>query len=228
MFNQMPNFPFQNNMNPMMLNMMQNMNMNMNNMNMNMNMNNMNMNNMNMNNMNMNNINMNFVNNKMDYSNKSFFPILNIPVLVKEKHNHPLLYCYTIERKNIFGEKARYICDGCSNPYSYNIPSFYCGACDYDLCTNCLLQLKLSDIQLYDGNTFLLFCSTQNINNVQNSWKRSTPYHIHQLVLIKKENPDYYWVCWACQKSYYNSEDVYYCNLCDYHLCKNCFNIKNN
>ena len=91
-----------------------------------------------------------------------------------------------------------------------------------------LLQLKLSDIQLYDGNTFLLFCSTQNINNVQNSWKRSTPYHIHQLVLIKKENPDYYWTCWACQKSYYNSEDVYYCNLCDYHLCKNCFNLKNN
>ena len=34
--------------------------------------------------------------------------------------------------------------------YNFNIPSYYCTACDYDLCQKCLLQSQLFKIQIYD------------------------------------------------------------------------------
>ena len=35
-----------------------------------------------------------------------------------------------------------WFCNGCGNKYNFNIPSYHCTLCDYDICYHCSIKLK--------------------------------------------------------------------------------------
>ena len=160
------------------------------------------------NNMNLNNIN----NNQM-----SLLSLINSPVLVLD-HNHPLIYSFTLDRAK-FGTNWR--CNKCSSFFAYNIPSFYCIFCDFDLCEKCLLQHQIFEVILYDYN-YHLFDNIPNNSNQLFNWQSIFPCHQHLLTLIKKTNNNYNWKCNVCNMFYDNSQAFYYCSLCDFYLCQKC------
>ena len=107
----------------------------------------------------------------------------------------------------------------CGGVYDYTRPTFYCIFCDADMCEKCLLQHKLSDIILYDYrfNAFNDFQPDKTYD-----WQTKFPFHYHSLTLILKFNKNFFWICNSCGKNYGNNESLYYCSLCNFHLCKNC------
>ena len=129
------------------------------------------------NNMNLNNIN----NNQM-----SLLSLINSPVLVLD-HMHPLIYSFTLDRAR-FGDSWR--CNKCTSIFPYNVPSFYCIFCDFDLCEKCLLQHQLFEVILYEYK-YHLFDMTPNNSNQLFNWQSIFPCHQHLLTLIKKINNNY-------------------------------------
>ena len=95
-------------------------------------------------------------------------------------HGHPLYSCLTPLRAN---SSLCWTCKLCGSNYNYTVPSFYCTACDYDLCQKCLIQCQLYEIIMYDysKNEFL------NINMTQNEGNNNLSVHNHRLALIKIE-----------------------------------------
>ena len=160
------------------------------------------------------NQNFNIMNNSLNNQN-SLLSLINSSVLVPE-HSHPLIYCNTIDRGNI-GTTWR--CNLCGGVSDYTGPSFYCMFCEVDMCEKCLLKHKLSDIILYDYryNTFNDFQPDKTFD-----WQTKFPFHNHSLTLILKFNKNFFWICNSCGKNYGNNESLYYCSLCNFHLCKNC------
>ena len=81
-------------------------------------------------------------NNKNNYNsqknNSDILSLLNSSIQINV-HNHPLRYCYAIERQN-YG--TGWTCNKCSKSYSYDTPSFYCTICDFDLCQKCLGEYR--------------------------------------------------------------------------------------
>ena len=79
-----------------------------------------------------NNINNNNLSNSSNITyNKNcinLLSIINAPILVQE-HNHPFVYCYTIERPK---HGDNWFCNKCQNVNLFNVPSFYCIFCDCD------------------------------------------------------------------------------------------------
>ena len=59
-------------------------------------------------------------------------------------HAHPLYSCYTPQRAN---SNNWWTCQQCGCNYFYTVPSFYCTACNYDLCQKCILSCKLFQIK---------------------------------------------------------------------------------
>ena len=160
------------------------------------------------NNMNLKNIN----NNQM-----SLLSLINSPILVND-HNHPLIYSFTIDRPKF---RKSWSCNKCSSHFPYNVPSFYCIFCDFDLCEKCLLKHQLFEVILYEYN-YNLFNNIP-INNMQLlKWQSIFPCHQHLLTLIKKININYNWKCNLCKMIYNNIQAFYYCSLCDFYLCQNC------
>ena len=110
-----------------------------------------------------------------------------------------------------------WICDLCMESYPSFLPTFYCSKCDYDVCKKCMD--KLSDEKKYP-----LINSGERISYKN---KNITTYrHRHQLIYcitsrssIGKTN----WICNNCMESYNNNEWSFYCTLCDYDLCYNCY-----
>ncbi len=140
--------------------------------------------------------------------------LINSPILIKD-HNHPLMYCLTIERGN-HGQTWR--CNKCGGVFLYSVPTFYCSFCDIDLCERCFCQYQISNIKLYYSNTNLF----NNINQLQVfTWQCMFPCHNHALTLIQKVNKNNIWTCNFCNNLYRNNESFYYCTLCDFHLCMN-------
>ena len=143
--------------------------------------------------------------------------------IIVEFHEHPLFSCFTPERANSF---KFWTCGHCGCNYKYNVPSFYCTACDYDLCQKCLMQCKLFEIDIYDY-------SRKEFNNINiNQSQLNTNAHNHKMALIQMENynPDYNYVmhCKSCKCDINNKDKFYYCSLCNFFICPNCFvNPKN-
>lgn len=143
---------------------------------------------------------------------------INSPIFVAE-HSHPLIYCFTTTRANCGNS---WTCNKCTSNFTYDIPSFYCIFCDYDLCKQCLEKYTI-------GSVFVFNYNTNNFNNISNpinklNWQISLPIHSHYMTLIKKVNSSQNWICKFCSNSYNNSESFYYCSLCDYKLCQYCSN----
>lgn len=144
---------------------------------------------------------------------------INSSIMIKF-HQHPLYSCFSPLRAN---SSQFWTCNYCGSKYNYTVPSFYCTACDYDLCQKCLIQCQLYEIIMYDysKNEFLNFTMTQNDGNYNLS------VHNHRLALIKIEiydpNNKYYIHCKACKGNIKNTDQFYYCSLCNFYLCEKCF-----
>ena len=144
---------------------------------------------------------------------------INSSIMIKF-HQHPLYSCFSPLRAN---SSQFWTCNLCGSKYNYTVPSFYCTACDYDLCQKCLIQCQLYEIIMYDysKNEFLNFTMTQNDGNYNLS------VHNHRLALIKIEiydpNNKYYIHCKACKGNIKNTDQFYYCSLCNFYLCEKCF-----
>ena len=78
-----------------------------------------------------------------DYSNgMNILSVINYKVLIKKRHDHPLIYCY------YNGDKQNWICDDCFQSYDINVPNFYCSSCNYFLCQKCFLSNKVKEVNL--------------------------------------------------------------------------------
>ena len=169
-----------------------------------------------MGNMTNNNMMMNY-NSNLNFENMNLIEFINLSIIINY-HPHPLLYCNTLDRSN-FG--TNWTCNICFSNYTYDQPSFYCTFCDYDVCKNCIGNLKVNEIKFND------FCKNKlNIPFPSNgNFKWTTKYnnHEHLLTKIRRKNDKFSWLCNLCGKNYLNINPSYYCSLCDYDICLNCF-----
>lgn len=144
--------------------------------------------------------------------------LLNLPIIVPCHSQHPLIGCKTVGR-NIPG--AYWKCNCCFNDYSYNVPTFYCTACDYDLCQKCLLSFFACQIVIYNysiGNTQ----ATQQFTNMNFF---NPKIHNHPTMKILRE-PTYFenkLRCNNCMRDIQLIEPFNYCSLCNFCLCLNCY-----
>ena len=99
---------------------------------------------------------------------------INSSIMIKF-HQHPLYSCFSPLRAN---SSQFWTCNYCGSKYNYTVPSFYCTACDYDLCQKCLIQCQLYEIIMYDysKNEFL------NVTMTQNEGNNNLSVHNHRLV----------------------------------------------
>ena len=151
--------------------------------------------------------------------NYDFLSLLNIPINL-DYHNHPLLFCFTLDRAK---HGTDWSCNKCFLKYTYDTPSFYCTVCDFDLCQNCVGKYRPNQIQIYKHD---MNYSQEESNNVF-QWQTIFPKHIHLLTKIQKRNinnPNYTWKCNDCSNSFINNYLSFYCSLCDYFICQNCIN----
>jgi hypothetical protein len=137
-----------------------------------------------------------------------------------EAHPHPLYSCFLIRKKNQNG----WTCGNCGNNYGITIPSFYCTNCDYSFCQNCLMKYPLYKIRFYDYSTNEDF----NVGINQNNSNYYNPnIHKHPLAVIQIENyqnANYVIHCRNCKGDIKLSDSFYYCSLCNFYICGNCFN----
>ena len=153
--------------------------------------------------------------------------VINSPVKVNS-HPDPLLYCFAKIRgftSNIGNPSWR--CNECEKIYTYEIPSFYCTFCDYNLCPNCFGNNIINEVEFFnynDMNNQSIKMKTGMINN----WNFILPNHNHGLVLVEKVNKNFMWKCNFCQNNYGNNILFFYCSLCNLYLCQKCANNQNN
>ena len=151
------------------------------------------------------------------------------PIII-DFHAHPLCCCFTRER-GAFSEF--WTCKNCGNNYSFDIPSFYCTYCDYDLCQNCLMGLPLGKIKFADEKcNFKVYVNKNHPNYRPN-------FHQHPLALVKLEeylyNDKNIVHCKRVpgfdnngkkignEEIKLNKDSFYLCSLCNYYICKDCF-----
>ena len=151
-------------------------------------------------------------------NNNDIISLLNFPILIKT-HEHPLILCSTKRAEG-------WSCDECSSSFKSYQPSFYCTFCDYDLCQNCLGNLRLNDIKKY--KVYLSnFRNLKSVSKTIFNWQIQFPKHIHLLSSIKKTN-NFCQFCNECKKEYNDNFFSYYCSLCDYNICEECFSKNKN
>ena len=146
--------------------------------------------------------------------------LINLPIVVPCHNQHPLINCKTPGRAEI---SQSWKCNNCMNDYSYNVPSFYCTACDYDLCQKCLLNLSAFMIAVYNYQLGNMYAS-QQFTNMSHYHQN---IHNHPIVKIIKE-PSFSEIqlkCNFCYKALLKNEAFHYCTLCNFCVCVNCFNM---
>ena len=149
--------------------------------------------------------------------------LINFPVVVPYHSQHPLVNCFTPERAKKF---KYWICDKCQAKYTLNVPSFYCTACDFDLCQKCFLSLGAYQIVLYNYLSGSLVNLNQEFRNSKNVFKN---IHNHPMVIIKREKT-YFAIdlkCNKCLKDFKKDDQFYYCSLCNFCVCEICFDKYN-
>ena len=149
---------------------------------------------------------------------RSISSLIQSSIILRD-HPHPLIHCFTKGRANC---GTSWICNKCNSAFTYDIPSFYCTLCDYDLCKSCLEKYTIGEVLVYN---YII----QNNNIIGNpinklDWQLVFPCHNHFLTLIQKENNLITWACKSCSKYFNSNESFFYCSLCDYNLCQYCAN----
>ena len=165
---------------------------------------------------------MNLNQQNLSNGNNNILSLITVPIFMNNIHEHPLIYCCPLGRKN-YG--VSWNCNNCNLQFKYEISSFYCTNCDFDLCPNCLGEFQIDQITLYNPYSNVSNDFKNIIDNEKKfQWQIKIQKHNHFLTLIQKENKNSFWTCDNCSNVYQNKEASYYCSLCDYDICKKCFN----
>ena len=147
---------------------------------------------------------------------KKFMPkdeFINKIGIKVDEHQHNLVYI--VSNRN-------WICNLCRGEYPNFIPTYYCSKCDFDVCRTCMNKLS-------DEIKFPLFykgkkedCFIKIIDDCK--------FHFHPLIYCitsrgseRKTN----WICDKCKGHYNDSEWSFYCTICDFDLCFNCYKYSN-
>ena len=161
--------------------------------------------------------------NEINFNNMTnILSLINLPILVPYHIQHPLVNCKTPGRAE---KSPSWKCNCCKLDYSYNIPTFYCTACDFDLCQKCFLSLSAFMIGIYNYNLNYNYDNQQFIN--YSHYQENI--HKHPIVRILRE-PTYSEIklkCNLCLKDILKEEQFYYCSLCNFCICINCYRNKN-
>ena len=164
------------------------------------------------------------INNTNMNNMKNLLSLINFPILVPYHVQHPLINCKIMDR---IEQNEGWVCNVCKNSYTCHIPSFYCTACEFDLCQKCLLSLPAYQIVMhyYQNKTYI------NLNELfKNSKYINSNIHPHPILKIQKDN-SYFTQnlkCNNCQKTFQGNEQFYFCSLCNFRICINCHNAKKN
>ena len=129
-------------------------------------------------------------------------------VLVKE-HVHLLVYCLT---------NFDWKCNLCYKNYDKSKGRYYCSKCDFNICENCHYKNKYLTKKSFPKNT----CPSNSSIKVN---FLNTDYHEHSLVYCRrKKNLTFFsdWTCDNCRGNYNNDIWLFYCTLCNFHLCCDC------
>ena len=139
--------------------------------------------------------------------------LINFPILVPYHAHHPLINCYTPDRAKQYGN---WNCDICKNSYTYNVPS-----------QKCLLSLQAYQIVIHD---YLNNVPIKPNEQFKNSHCINLKVHPHPIVNIQRENTHFTLdlKCNKCIKPLQKNEQFYYCTLCNYCVCHNCYKVLNN
>ena len=140
--------------------------------------------------------------------------------IILEDHTHPLYSCFTPQRAD---NSKFWACKKCLYQYDFNIPSFLCTACDYDICQNCIMQMPLFKLKFYNYSQGQNFNVNTNINYF--NYKPNLHKHILTLIQIENyENQQCVIHCRACKGDIKYGDKFFYCSLCNFYVCPNCFN----
>ena len=146
-----------------------------------------------------------------EYINKELL-IKNIGINIDD-HPHKLIYMKT---------NRDWICNLCRKEYNNDDPTYYCTKCDYDVCKKCMK--KISDEKKYP-----IFDDDENKES--SSIKRvKINCHIHPLmycITSRSSISKTSWICNECQNSFDDNEWSFYCSICDYDICYNCYEDEN-
>ena len=158
----------------------------------------------------------------MKNDDTSLISKINNTIIIPE-HPHPLFSCFTPER-NL--QSSCWTCKNCGSNYYYSVPSFYCTGCDYDICQKCISQHPIYKIKFYNYSQREKFVLDKIINK-----KNYRPkIHEHVMALIKFEGNNTKiqpFPCGRCKQKINSFDAFYYCSLCNFFVCKNCFNSQN-
>ena len=143
--------------------------------------------------------------------------LINLPVILPYHKKHPLINCKTPQR---IMKSPNWSCNWCKQSYSYNVPSFYCTNCDYDLCQRCFLKLNAFQIIIYNYRMGLI-----EEKEIPNTSFFNSAIHYHPMVPILRE-ASYYTSdlkCNLCINNIQKEQEFYYCSLCNYCICLYCY-----
>ena len=160
--------------------------------------------------------------NEINFNDRSnILSLINLPIIVPYHNKHPLINCKTPGRDN--GNNC-WSCNNCSTKYSFNVPTFFCTACDFDLCQKCLLSLNAFMIAIYNYSKSNIYLSQQ----FDNANYYEPKLHNHPIVRILREPTftEVYLKCNMCLKDIQKDEEFYFCSLCNYCVCVCCYNSK--
>ena len=174
----------------------------------------------------------NFEQNKKKYIQTNFnnmtniLSLINLSIIVPYHAEHPLINCKTPGR---ISEKYNFWqCDSCKSQYSYDVPTFFCTACDFDICQKCILSLGAFWIIIYNYNLGNLSEAKIDEESSYTMKHLNKKIHHHPTIKIIRE-PSYYENkirCNLCLKEIQKDENFYFCSLCNYSVCINCYNSK--
>ena len=124
-----------------------------------------------------------------------------------DEHEHPLVFMKT---------NRNFICYLCLNSYKKSEPTYYCTKCEFHICQKCKENLNDEPKKLFYGKEI-------NLNDNIESIKKDCHKHplIYCITSISEKNT--YWTCNLCLENYGKEYWYFYCSICDYYLCYNCY-----
>ena len=162
------------------------------------------------------------INLQNEQNSNSLFSKTNEPIIIPE-HPHPLINCFNQVR---IDASSIWICDNCGCKYKCSVPSFYCTSCDYDMCQKCIFQHPIYKINFYNYGQNEKF--ELNFDNTNVNYRPNIHGHIMTLIRFDHGNQNLalkekkYCICGVELK-----ETFYYCSICNFYLCRNCFDPLN-
>jgi hypothetical protein len=124
-----------------------------------------------------------------------------------DKHEHPLVFMKT---------NRLWTCSQCSKSNDIFEPSFCCTKCDYDICEKCMKNLSDEEKYPFFGDGERKDYNIKKINE---------DCHEHPLMycLTSRTKIAMNWNCNLCNKHFGMDDWSFYCSVCDYDLCFDCY-----